>query len=68
MELEVQALTGAGYGERSPDRLTQRTGYRDRAGEARAGTVELNIPKLRKGSYLPSFLEPLRVAEKASRP
>jgi transposase-like protein len=65
MELEVQALTGAGYGERSPERLVQRNGYRDRVWQTRAGTVELDLPKLRKGSYFPSFLEPRRVAEKA---
>jgi putative transposase len=65
MELEVQALTGAGYGERSPDRLAQRNGYRERDWATRAGTVELRIPKLRKGSYFPGFLEPRRVAEKA---
>ena len=65
MELEVQALTGAAYGERSPDRLAQRNGYRERVWETRAGSVELDIPKLRKGSYFPSFLEPRRVAEKA---
>ena len=65
MGLEVQALTGAGYGERSLDRLAQRNGYRDRVWETRAGTVELAIPKLRKGSYFPGFLEPRRVAEKA---
>src|SRR4029453_12231187 len=65
MELEVQGLTGAGYGERTADRLAQRNGYRDRVWETRAGTVELRIPKLRKGSYFPGFLEPRRVAEKA---
>src|SRR5918993_1035386 len=65
MELEVQALTGAGYGERAPDRLAQRNGYRDRGWETRAGTVELRIPRLRKGSYFPGFLEPRRMAEKA---
>ena len=53
MELEVGGLTGAGFGEKSPERLAQRNGYRDRDWETRAGTVELRIPKLRKGSYFP---------------
>jgi len=65
MELEVEATTGAGYGEKSPQRLVQRNGYRERDWETRAGTVELRIPKLRKGSYFPGFLEPRRMAEKA---
>jgi putative transposase len=65
MELEVEGLTGASHGERSPERITQRNGYRDRTWETRAGTVELRIPKLRKGSYFPGFLEPRRMAEKA---
>jgi transposase-like protein len=65
MELEVAELTGAGHGERSPDRLVQRNGYRDRDWQTRVGTVELRIPKLRKGSYFPTFLEPRRMAEKA---
>jgi transposase-like protein len=65
MELEVGGLTGAGYGEKNPERLAQRNGYRERDWETRAGTVELRIPKLRKGSYFPGFLEPRRLAEKA---
>src|SRR5262245_60295104 len=65
MEMEVGAATGAGFGEKNPLRLVQRNGYRDRDWETRAGTVELRIPKLRKGSYFPSFLDPRRMAEKA---
>ena len=65
MELEVGGLTGAAYGEKTAERLAQRNGYRDRIWETRAGTVELRIPKLRKGSYFPGFLEPRRLAEKA---
>jgi transposase-like protein len=65
MELDVGGKTGAAWGERSADRLAQRNGYRERAWETRAGTVDLRIPKLRKGSYFPGFLEPRRLAEKA---
>ena len=50
MELEVGALTGAAYGEKSGERLAQRNGYRDRGCQTRAGTVELRIPKLRNGA------------------
>ncbi len=55
MEMEVGALTGAGYGEKSAERVVQRNGYRERNWETRAGTVELRIPRLRKGSYFPAF-------------
>jgi putative transposase len=65
MEAEVEAITGAPAGARSPDRANHRNGYRERAWDTRAGRVELSIPKLRKGSYCPSFLEPRRTAEKA---
>ena len=63
--MEVEGLTGAAYGERSVVRVNQRNGYRERAWETRAGTVDLAIPKLRKGTYFPGFLEPRRAAEKA---
>jgi len=65
MEMEVGERTGAAYGEKDPERVAQRNGYRERDWETRAGTVELRIPKLRKGTYFPGFLEPRRMAEKA---
>jgi putative transposase len=65
MDLEVESLTGAAHGERSPTRLNHRNGYRQRAWGTRVGTVDLEIPKLRKGSYFPAFLEPRRASEKA---
>lgn len=65
MELEIGAKTGEAHGERPPDWLAQRNDYRDRDWETRAGTVELRILRLRKGSYFPGFLEPRRMAEKA---
>ncbi|WP_370241340.1 transposase, partial [Pararhodobacter marinus] len=65
MELEVGGQTGAAYGEKSAERRAQRNGYRDRDWQTRAGNVELRIPKLRTGSYFPSFLEPRRAVEKA---
>ena len=65
MDMEVESLTGAALGERSADRVNSRNGYRARTWETQAGSVPLAIPKLRKGNYFPSFLEPRRAAEKA---
>lgn len=66
MELDVETLCGAGYDEKAPStRQNSRNGYRDRVWDTRAGSVELKIPKLRRGSYFPEFLEPRRTAEKA---
>jgi transposase-like protein len=67
MDTEVETLCGAGYGEVSPERVNSRNGYRPREWEwdTRAGTVELAVPKLRKGTYFPSFLEHRRRGERA---
>ena len=65
MEAEVAELAGAGWYERHPDRAAYRNGYREREWDTRVGTVELAIPRLRSGSYLPSFLEARRRCEQA---
>ena len=65
MDAEVSSRIGAEYGERSPERVTQRNGYRSRAWDTRVGTMDLHIPKLREGSYFPSLLEPRRRSERA---
>ena len=65
MDADVSAKIGAEHGERSSDRLTYRNGYRSRQWDTRVGTMELQIPKLREGSYFPSLLEPRRRSEKA---
>jgi putative transposase len=65
MDMDVETLCGAAYGERSAERANSRNGYRERIWETRAGAVELKLPKLRSGSYFPGFLEPRRTAEKA---
>jgi transposase-like protein len=65
MDLEIEAKTDVPSGARSPERLNHRNGYRERGWDTRAGRIDLAIPKLRKGSYFPSFLEPRRTAEKA---
>jgi putative transposase len=65
MDFEIEQRCGAEYGERNDDRTNSRNGYRDRLWETRAGSIDLKIPKLRRGSYFPGFLEPRRTAEKA---
>ncbi len=65
MEAEVSELIGARHSERSEERLTHRNGYRPRRWDTRAGEIELAIPKLRRGSYFPTFLEPRRRSEQA---
>jgi putative transposase len=58
MDLEVETLTGAPAGVRSPERLNQRNGYRERAWDTRAGRIDLAIPKLRKGSLISTGSRP----------
>ena len=65
MELEVEQKIGAGKHERTPERKNSRNGHRQRTWKTRVGEIDLAIPKLRKGSYFPSLLEPRRPAEKA---
>jgi transposase-like protein len=65
MEAEVSELIGAERGERGAERLTYRNGYRARSWSTRAGEIELAIPKIRRGSYFPSFLEPRKRSEQA---
>ena len=65
MDAEVEVRCNAGYGEVTPERVNSRNGYRAREWDTRAGTVELAVPKLRHGSYFPSFLEHRRRAERA---
>ena len=65
MDAEVSARIGAEYGERSPERVTQRNGYRSRGWDTRVGTMELHIPKLGEGSCFPSLLKPRRRSERA---
>lgn len=65
MAFEVDGLVGAATGKHTPERITWRNGYRDRPLHTRLGTLELRIPKLRQGTYFPSFLEPRRLSERA---
>src|SRR5579885_3592331 len=66
MSADADAVCGAGYGERSPERVNRRNGYRDRDWDTRVGSIELAVPKLREGSYFPDWLlQPRRRAEQA---
>ena len=65
MEMEAEQIVGAGHHERTEERTTHRNGYRDRRLETRIGTMNLKIPKLRSGTYFPSFLEPRKMSEQA---
>jgi putative transposase len=65
MEAEISELIGAQHGERTEDRATHRNGYRPRRWDTRAGEIELQIPKMRQGSYFPSFLQPRKRSEQA---
>jgi len=65
MEAEISELIGAQHGERTEDRATHRNGYRPRRWDTRAGEIELQIPKMRQGSYFPSFLAPRKRSEQA---
>src|SRR6202161_3183739 len=65
MELEMMAICRADYGSRSESRENRRNGYRERLWDTRVGSIDLSIPRLREGSYFPSFLEPRRTSEKA---
>jgi putative transposase len=65
MEMEVEQHIGASRHERSPGRIGQRNGYRQRSWDTRVGSVELSVPRVRDSSYFPSLLEPRRKAERA---
>jgi transposase-like protein len=66
MSAEADMVCGAAYGLSSPAQVNQRNGYRPRRGDTRVGSVELSIPKLRKGSYFPEWLlEPRRRSERS---
>jgi transposase-like protein len=65
MDADVSQQIGADLHEHTPDRSAYRNGYRPRRWDTRAGTIDLRIPKLREGTYLPAFLEPRRRSEQA---
>ena len=65
MEADVDGLIGASRHERSTRRVSYRNGYRDRSLDTRVGSLQLRIPKLRQGSYFPTFLEPRETSARA---
>src|SRR5437763_16873080 len=66
MGADADVVCGAGYGERSPERVNRRNGYRESDWDTRAGSIELTVPKIREGSYFPDWLlQPRRRAEQA---
>lgn len=65
MDLEVSQHLRAEENERTPERAGHRNGYRARQWDTRVGTVELQVPRIRDGSFFPSLLEPRRRAERA---
>src|SRR2546427_8566629 len=66
MSADADGVCGAGYGERSPERVNRRNGYRERDWDTRVGSIELAVPRLREGSYFPDWLlQPRRRAEQA---
>jgi putative transposase len=66
MSADADAVCGAGYGERTPERVNRRNGYRERDWDTRLGSIELAVPKLREGSYFPDWLlQPRCRAEQA---
>jgi len=65
MEAEVSQHVGAERHERTAERRGQRNGYRERQWDTRAGTLELQVPRVRDGSYFPSLLDPRKRAERA---
>ncbi len=65
MELEVTQQLGAGRHERTEERTGQRNGYRERRWDTRVGTIDLRVPRVRDGGYIPSLLEPRRRSERA---
>jgi len=65
MDLELEQKIGASKHQRTDSRNNQRNGTRSRPLETTAGVIGLEIPKLRSGSYMPSFIEPRRMTDKA---